>query len=408
MRTIIFGTYDTAMHPRIATIAEGLAARGFDVTECNIPLGLTTADRVDMLAKPWKVGGLVARLASRWVGLALKARRLGRPDVVAVGYLGHFDVHLARLLYPRHGFSRHRVPIVLDHLVSAANTAKDRKIAGGGMKQRLLALIDAAALHAADIVVVDTEEHRQTVPEKYRSKAMVVHVGAPGPWHAAASESPISAELSADIGPSADTGPSVGTKASAGTGPVTGPGGPLKVVFYGLYTPLQGTPVIGAALGLLADAPVEVTMIGRGQDEAETKQAAAANKSVRWLDWVPATELPALVAAHDVCLGIFGTGDKALRVVPNKVFQGAAAGCAVVTSDTAPQRRVLGTVPLESGAVLVPPGDPAALADALRRLASDRDTLLKLRHAARQLASEQFTPEQVVAPLAERLGPPHA
>ena len=53
MRTIIFGTYGTAMYPRIATIAEGLAARGFNVTECNIPLGLSTADRVDMLAKPW-------------------------------------------------------------------------------------------------------------------------------------------------------------------------------------------------------------------------------------------------------------------------------------------------------------------------------------------------------------------
>lgn len=63
MRAIIFGTYDTAMHPRIATIAEGLAARGFNVIECNIPLGLSTADRVDMLAKPWKVGGLAARLA---------------------------------------------------------------------------------------------------------------------------------------------------------------------------------------------------------------------------------------------------------------------------------------------------------------------------------------------------------
>ncbi|MGH3279347.1 MAG: glycosyltransferase family 4 protein [Trebonia sp.] len=379
MRTIIFGTYDTTMHPRIATIAEGLAARGFDVTECNIPLGLPTADRVDMLAKPWKAGGLVARLASRWARLAVKARRLGRPDVVAVGYLGHFDVHLARLLYPRHRFSRQSVPIVLDHLISAANTAKDRRIAGGGMKQRLLELIDAAALRAADIVVVDTEEHRQIVPEKYRSKAVVVHVGAPGPWHAAAAE------------------------LSAGTGPSAGSGGPLKVVFYGLYTPLQGTPVIGEALGLLAGAPVEVTMIGRGQDEAEAKRAAAANESVRWLDWVPAAELPALVAAHDVCLGIFGTGDKALRVVPNKVFQGAAAGCAVITSDTAPQRRVLG-----DAAVLVPPGEPVALADALRRLAGDRDGLLKLRHAARQLASERFTPEQVVAPLTERLGPPHA
>ena len=75
MRTIIFGTYDTAMHPRIATIAEGLVARGFDVTECNIPLGLSTADRVDMLAKPWKAGGLVVRLASRWARRTSRSRR---------------------------------------------------------------------------------------------------------------------------------------------------------------------------------------------------------------------------------------------------------------------------------------------------------------------------------------------
>jgi glycosyltransferase involved in cell wall biosynthesis len=388
MRTIIFGTYDTAMHPRIATIAEGLAARGFDVTECNIPLGLSTADRVDMLAKPWKAGGLVARLAGRWLRLAARARRLGRPDAVVVGYLGHFDVHLARLLYPR----RSRVPIVLDHLISAAGTAKDRRLGGSGMKQRLLTLIDAAALSAADIVVVDTEEHLEIVPAKYRSKAVVVHVGAPTPWHAAARD--LSATESATTGPST-------------AGPATTGGGPLKVVFYGLYTPLQGTPVIGEALGRIAGAPVEVTMIGRGQDEAETKRAAAGNQSVRWLDWVPAAELPALVAAHDVCLGIFGTGDKALRVVPNKVFQGAAAGCAVITSDTAPQRRVFGPVPQESGAVLVPPGDPAGLADALLRLANDREALLKLRHAARQLAAERFTPEQVVGPLTDRLLRPH-
>ena len=261
----------------------------------------------------------------------------------------------------------------------AAGTAKDRRIGGSGLKQRLLTLIDAAALRAADIVVVDTEEHLEIVPEKYRSKAVVVHVGAPAPWHRAAVEQSAALEPSADLS------------------------GPLKVVFYGLYTPLQGTPVIGEALGRIAGAPVEVTMIGRGQDEAETKRAAAGNQSVRWLDWVPAAELPALVAAHDVCLGIFGTGDKALRVVPNKVFQGAAAGCAVITSDTAPQRRVLG-----DAAVLVPPGDPAALADALLRLANDREALLKLRHAARQLAAERFTPEQVVGPLTDRLLRPHA
>src|SRR5689334_7783186 len=200
-----------------------------------------------------EAGGLVVRLASRWFGLAAKARRLGRPDAVVVGYLGHFDVHLARLLY-----RRGRVPLVLDHLISAANTAKDRRL-DGGMKTKVLRLIDAAALRAADIVVVDTEEHLEIVPEKYRSKAVVVPVGAPSPWHAAAPELPVG------------TAPSATASSTMGSAP-------LKVVFYGLYTPLQGTPVIGEALGRIAGAPVEVTMIGRGQDEAETKRAAAANQ----------------------------------------------------------------------------------------------------------------------------------
>src|SRR6202042_1447382 len=152
MRIVIFGTYDTAMHPRIATIAEGLAARGFDVTECNIPLGLSTADRVDMLAKPWKAAGLLTRLASRWAGLAARGRRLGRPDVVVVGYLGHFDVLLARLLY-----RRGKVPIVLDHLISAANTAKDRRL-DGGLKTKVLRVIDATGLPPPDSLARDTEE----------------------------------------------------------------------------------------------------------------------------------------------------------------------------------------------------------------------------------------------------------
>jgi glycosyltransferase involved in cell wall biosynthesis len=362
MRVLLFGTYDTATHPRVATIAEGLRARGVDVAECNAPLGLDTAARVSMLAHPWRAPALLARLARRWVTLARAARRMPAPDVVLVGYLGHFDVHLARLVF-------RRVPVVLDHLVGASATARDRRL-DGGPRQAVLQMIDSAALRAADIVVVDTEEHLAALPPQHRVRAVVVPVGAPSAWYAPA-------------------GPP--------SGPADAPG-PLRVVFYGLYTPLQGTPVIGAALGRLAGAPIEVTMIGAGQDEAETKTAAAASHAVRWLDWVPAAELPALVASHHVCLGIFGTGDKARRVVPNKVFQGAAAGCAIVTSDTAPQRRALA-----GAAVLVPPGDAGALATALLRLAGDRAELARLRSQARELAEQQFAPEQIVAPLVARL-----
>jgi glycosyltransferase involved in cell wall biosynthesis len=358
MRLLVFGTYDTATHPRVATIAEGLRAHGFDVTECNAPLGVDTAARVDTLAKPSRIPAFLATVLRRWCTLAKAARRLPKPDVVLVGYMGHFDVHLAKLLF-------RKVPIVLDHLIGARDTARDRRL-DGGPRQAAMRLIDSAALRAADVIVVDTDEHRAALPVKHQDRAVVVAVGAPAAWFAEASSLP---------------------------------DGPLRVVFYGLYTPLQGTPVIGAALGLLAGAPVEVTMVGTGQDEAETKAAARANTAVRWLDWVPAGELPALVAGHDVCLGIFGTGEKALRVVPNKVFQGAAAGCAVVTSDTAPQRRALG-----DSALLVPPGDPAALADTLRSLADDRADLARLRAAAHLLATQRFAPDQVVTPLLERLG----
>ncbi len=357
MRVLLFGTYDARAHPRIAIVADGLRAHGFEVAECNAPLDLDTAARVRMLARPWLVGALLGRLARRWITLAVAARRTARPDVVVVGYLGHFDVHLARLLFPR-------VPIVLDHLIGAADTALDRRL-GGGARTTVLQLIDAAALRAADIVVVDTDEHKALLNERARNRSVVVPVGAPDAWFGTREEHE---------------------------------DGPLRVVFFGLYTPLQGTPVIGAALRLLADEPIDVTMIGTGQDEAETKAAAKPNTRVRWLDWVPPTDLSGFLGAADVCLGIFGTSGKAQRVVPNKVFQGAAAGCAIITSDTEPQRRVLG-----DAAMLVPPGDPDALAAVLRGLAVDRSELARLRKAARDLARREFTAPEIVAPLVSRL-----
>ncbi|NUR60978.1 MAG: glycosyltransferase family 4 protein [Catenulispora sp.] len=348
-----------AAHPRVAVIAEGLRAAGHEVRESNVPLGFDTAARVQMLAQPWRVPALGLRLARCWLRLARQATRGPRPDLVVVGYLGHFDVHLARLL-----FGRRRV--VLDHLISAADTARDRQV-NRGLRQPLLRAIDAAALGAARVVVVDTEEHRQTLPAKHRERAVVVPVGAPHEWF------------------EQEPGPNTG---------------PLRVIFYGLFTPLQGAATIGSAIARLAEtgSPVAFTMVGSGQDKAETVRNAGHAAAVTWHDWIPAAELPALVAAHDVCLGIFGTGPKALRVVPNKVYQGAAAGCAVVTSDTPPQRRALA-----DAARYVPPGDAEALAAALADLAEDREQLNELRNAAARAARERFTPERIVQPLLAKL-----
>lgn len=372
MEILGFGTYDSRRHPRVAVILEGLRAGGDRVAEVNAPLALSTAARVDLLRRPWRLPGPVGAVVRGWLALAagvlLPSGRPGRrrADAVVVGYLGQFDVVLARLLFP----SR-RTPLVLDQLVFGVDTAVDRGVSGRGRLAALGAL-DRMACRVADLVLVDTAENATLVPAASRDKVVVVPVGAAEEWFRAGR---------AAAAPSRDAGPAA----------------PLRAVFYGLYTPLQGAPVLGRALRLLEGHGVRVTMIGTGQDYAATRAAAGEGDWVDWLGWVDPGDLPGLVADHDVCLGIFGTTPKAARVVPNKVFQGAAAGCAVLTSDTVPQRRVL-----RDTAIYVPPGDPGAIASALAALAGDRDRLAALRVAA-TVAARAFTPERVVDPLRRRL-----
>lgn len=357
MHILAFGTYDARSHPRVGVLIDGLRAHGHDVDECNAPLGIPTAARVALLRQPWRLPLLALRLASRWTLLALRSHRGPSPDVVVVGYLGHFDVLLARVLFPR-------TPLVLDQLVFAADTAADRGVATG-VRARLLQTLDAVACRAADLVVVDTEENSALAPKG--THTLVVPVGAPRAWYASRA----------------------GRNGSDR--------GPLTVVFFGLFTPLQGAVTIAAAARLLDERSVRVTMVGTGQQQVEAR-AAAGSACVRWLDWVPAEELPDFVAEYDVCLGIFGTTSKARRVVPNKVFQGAAAGCVLVTSDTAPQRRTLG-----DAAVFVPAGDAASLADVLTELAADPARRADLAARAGNLAETSFTPRAVTAPLAGAL-----
>jgi glycosyltransferase involved in cell wall biosynthesis len=367
LKVLGFGTFDERAHPRVGVLLDGFEQAGETVVRCNVPLGLDTAARVRLLQQPWRLPLLGIRLGRCWSELTVNARRaLPDRDVVLVGYLGHFDVLLARALFPR-------TTIVLDHLIGAADTAADRG-ERGGLKQRLLRGLDRAATAAADVVVVDTDEHLAQLPAKARAKALVVEVGAPAWW--------TGPQPRPDGDPEADD-----------------EGGPLTVVFFGLFTPLQGAPAMAAAAGLLADDErVTFTFVGSGQDLAAAQLAAAANPHVTWTSWVESEELPALVAAHEVCLGIFGTTEKAGRVVPNKVFQGAAAGCAVVTSDTAPQRRVLG-----DAAVFVPAGDAVALAGVLAGLARDPERLLALRRTAWTRAQERFLPVAVTAGLRDLL-----
>jgi glycosyltransferase involved in cell wall biosynthesis len=90
---------------------------------------------------------------------------------------------------------------------------------------------------------------------------------------------------------------------------------------------------------------------------------------------------------------VFGASDKAGRVVPNKVFQCAASGRAVVTAATPAVTNAFG-----DALVTVPVADATALADALRELRGPK------RVAVAGRARETYEQHYSEAALATQLG----
>jgi glycosyltransferase involved in cell wall biosynthesis len=68
-------------------------------------------------------------------------------------------------------------------------------------------------------------------------------------------------------------------------------------------------------------------------------------------------------------------------VIPNKVFQALATARPVITADTPAARELLAH---DRDALLVPPGDPAALAAAVLRVAREDGLADRLANAGRE------------------------
>ena len=313
---LYFGTYQRD-YPRNVLAIACLRRAGVEVVERHVTVWKGQEN--------WSAGlSTAARLAVSELALLRPARRF---DALMVGYPGHFDLPAAKVA----ALGR---PIVFNPLVSLEDTlVEDRaRFRRGSMSTRVLGRIDRQAFRMADLVVADTEAHADffaghaDIP---RAKVEVCLVGAddrifqPG-WR-------LPARFSA--------------------------------LFVGKLIPLHGLETILAAARLAPEIPFRI--VGSGQLDASLDDRP---DNVEWVPWVEYEELAGEYHGAGCALGIFGTTDKTARVIPNKVFQALACGTPVVTADTPAARELL--VGGES-ALLVPPGDPSALAAAVRRLAAE-------------------------------------
>ncbi len=332
MRVLYFGTYDRG-YPRNAQVISCLRRAGVEIRERHEPVWEGRRDG-------WRAGGRdAARLA------LAEARLLRAPgerfDVVIVGYPGHFDLPAARR-------AARGAPVVFNPLVSLEDTfVADRgRFRPGSMAARALGFVDRRALRSADLVVCDTQTHAD---------------------HLAAL---------AGLDPERVAVCLVGAEERLFR-PGWAPQEPFTCLFVGKLIPLHGLETILAAARLAPEIPLRV--VGSGQLGA---LLAAAPANVEHVPWVEYELLPDELHRTGCALGVFGTSAKASRVIPNKAFQALACGTPLVTGDTPAARELL--VDGES-ALLVMPGDPEALAAAIRRLATD--AALASRIAAGGLAA---------------------
>ena len=179
--------------------------------------------------------------------------------------------------------------------------------------------------------------------------------------------------------------------------------GKFVVLYAGAHGMSNDLDVVLDAAALLAGRPeIAIVLLGDGKDKpnlvAQAAQAGLVN--VRFLPPLPKAEMRAALAAADACLAILKPVEMYKTVYPNKVFDYMAAGQATILAIDGVIREVIERG--EAG-VFVPPGDPAALAAAIRELADHPERARRMGANARAYLLAHFDRPKVAAELDELL-----
>lgn len=176
---------------------------------------------------------------------------------------------------------------------------------------------------------------------------------------------------------------------------------PFRVLGAGRFVPKKGFHHLVAAAAL---GDFEVELMGDGPERKKLQSLVAERGlagRVRFSGFADAAGLAAAFARADAIAApsvVAPDGDR--DGVPNVLLEASAAGLPVIASNA-------GGIPdfVEDGrtGLLVPPGEAAAIADAVKRLEADAELGARLVRGARELLGEKFSLEKNAARLAELL-----
>jgi glycosyltransferase involved in cell wall biosynthesis len=350
MKVCFFGGYNPK-YIRNVIIKEGLIENGVEVVEC----------RTKSKFKFWLRYPILFFQHLKFFPV--------KYDFIFVPAFRHKDIPLAKLI----GLLTNK-PVVFDPLVSRYETKvlDEKKVAPYSIQAKYNFKIDKLSFTLADIVLVDTFAHADYYAQEFgidRTKFRRVPVGVPDELFCLSK-----------------------TRARG----ENRKGSNFLVQFYGSFLPLQGIEYIVQAARIIGtrDKTIHFELIGSGQTFPMIKGLIEGLelKNIVLRNRFPFNKLPEVVSRADICLGIFGNTDKAMRVVPNKVFQCLSLNKAVITGRTP---AIIEFFAHRENIFLCEPANAHSLARAIMVLKNNEELRRKIAENGYKLIKQNFTSELI-------------
>jgi len=177
----------------------------------------------------------------------------------------------------------------------------------------------------------------------------------------------------------------------------------FTVLYAGAHGMSNDLGVVLEAAGILqgqpATAGVMVIFLGDGKEKSNLQKQAASMQlaNVLFLPPIPKMEMPEILAGADACLAILKPIAEYKTTFPNKVFDYMAAGRPVVLAIDGVIREV---VEAAGCGVFAQPGNPSALAKAIRSLAEDKEKARAMGLRGRAYLEQNFSRSALAEKLA--------
>jgi glycosyltransferase involved in cell wall biosynthesis len=168
--------------------------------------------------------------------------------------------------------------------------------------------------------------------------------------------------------------------------------GPHSAVWVGRLSAEKGIRVLLDAWTGLKDVPLTIIGTGPLHDEVERTISSRNLTQVTFVGALPHDQVLARLAMA----GMLVFPSLAQETFGLAVAEGLSAGLPIIATDLGAQAEAV--IPHVSG-LLVPPGDPRALADAVLRIAADPELARRLSEGARREFAERFSAEKSYATL---------